>query len=147
MAIVKWNPGRDLVRAQDEFSRIFDNFFGNYDDQDWFDGAWLPATDISENDNAIELKAELPGLKKEDIKISVYENVLSIQGEKKESSKTDKKNYHRIERSYGSFHRRFSLPAKVKGDQIKAEYKEGVLTLTIPKAEEVKPKQIEVNVE
>jgi HSP20 family protein len=127
---------------------VFDNFFRS----DIFDNSslglsyWTPAVDIAEKENEYEVNVELPGVSKDDVKITVESNVLTIRGEKKQEEKTTKNGYRRIERSYGSFQRSFRLPDTINAGKIDAVYKDGVLTVTLPKAEEAKPKQIEVKV-
>jgi HSP20 family protein len=108
--------------------------------------SWAPAVDIYENEHELVVKADLPDVKPEDLDIRVENNILTIRGERKFEKKVDEQNYLRVERSYGSFARSFALANTVNSEAIKAEYKDGVLTLTIPKREEAKPKQIKVNV-
>ena len=154
MSLVRWNPARelatwpsDLFGIQREMNRMFDTMFRNdsRDDDSAFT-AWTPAVDIAEHDDEFVAKVELPGVNKEDVKITIESNILTIRGEKKQEKETKKENYHRVERSYGSFQRSFTLPSTVKSDKIDAIYKDGVLQITLPKAEEAKPKQIEVKV-
>lgn len=154
MSLVRWNPARelatwpsDLFGIQREMNRMFDNAF-HFDtrDEDSAFNAWTPAVDIAEHDDQFVVKAELPGVSKEDVKITLENNILTIYGEKKQEKETKKENYHRVERSYGSFQRSFTLPTTVKSDKIDAVYKDGVLQIALPKAEEAKPKQIEVKV-
>ena len=142
MTLVKWNPIKNLISFPDEIERLFSDFGLNYDESDI---VWSPSVDVSETENHYEVKAEIPGLKKEEIKVTVEDNVLKLSGEKKHEEETNKKNYHRIERSYGRFERSFWLPKEVKKEEIKASYKNGVLELVIPKAEEVKPKEIAIS--
>jgi HSP20 family protein len=105
---------------------------------------WLPAFDVAETEDEVIVKAELPGMAVEEIDITLTDGLLTIKGEKKREKEDKKENFHRIERRYGSFSRTFSLPVEVKADGIDASYKNGVLTVTLPKAEETKPKRIEV---
>ena len=130
------------------FDRMLDNFFrgGVQDDGSLAVSYWTPAVDIAELDNQFVVKVELPGINKDDVKITLESNILTIRGEKKEETDVKEENYHRVERTYGSFQRSFKLPTTVKGDNIDAMYKDGILTVTLPKAEEAKPKQIEVRV-
>ncbi len=107
---------------------------------------WTPSCDIFETDNDIVVKAELPGVKKEDVKVSVDRNLLEVTGERKFSEETKRENYHRIESSYGQFSRSFTLPTAVDANKINAEFKDGILRVTLPKREDAKPKQIEVKV-
>lgn len=148
MAIVRWRPFRDLVSIQDEMNRLFDDFFGRpVARTEWTEGVWSPTVDVSEDRDNVIIKAEMPGMKKEDVKISIQDNVLTLKGEKKQEKEEKDKSYHRVERSYGSFCRSFQLPTSVKTDKIKANYKEGVLNITVPKTEEVKPKEIPISIE
>jgi len=123
-----------------------DRFFGDFGLDFWnSDSVWNPAVDITEKSDSYEVKAELPGMKKDEIKISREDDVLMISGERKSEQDEKKDNYHRIERRYGKFQRSFYLPKNVKANDIKANYKDGVLTVTIPKSEEAKPKEIAVS--
>ena len=155
MSLVRWNPVRDLtafpsdvLSMQREINKMFDSFFRGSAGEDGFmtASAWTPAADIAEHDDAYVVKAELPGITKEDVKITVQDNVLTIRGEKKQESESKGSSYHRVERTYGSFQRSFTLPTSVKSDKIDAAFKDGILSITMPKAEEAKPKQIEVKV-
>jgi HSP20 family protein len=107
---------------------------------------WTPSVDISETDGEYQIKAEIPDVKKEDVKVTLEDGVLTIQGERKHEKEEKGKKYHRIERSYGSFVRTFSLPDVIDEDKVKAEFKEGVLNLSLPKSEKAKPKAIEVKI-
>jgi len=131
-----------MVSIQDEMNRVFDGFFGRFPSR--FDTEWSPNVDISETKDDFVVKAEVPGMEKEDVKITLQDNVLTLKGEKKQE-KEDATCY-RMERSYGSFVRSFSLPTVIRADKIKASYKDGILNITLPKAEEVKPKQIPIEV-
>jgi HSP20 family protein len=108
---------------------------------------WIPAVDVAETEDAINVKVEAPGVKKDDIKISVTNNVLTVRGEKKMEKETSEENYHRIERVYGSFVRSLELPTVVRANKVKASFKDGVLTIVLPKSEEVKPKEIAIESE
>ena len=112
------------------------------DDVDGYD--WVPSVDISETENGYEIRAELPGVAKDDLHVSVEDNRLTLSGEKRQEKADDTQNYRRIERRYGSFQRRFTLPSEVEIDDIKAEFTDGVLTLSIPKSEAVKPTEIPI---
>jgi HSP20 family protein len=107
---------------------------------------WAPSVDISETESEYQIKAEIPDVKKEDVKVTLEDGVLTIQGERKHEKEEKGKKYHRIERSYGSFVRTFSLPDVIDDDKVKAEFKDGVLDLHLPKSEKAKPKAIEVKV-
>ena len=151
MSIMRWRPTRDMLGIRDEMNHLFDNFFSGWPTPETakglMEGEWAPTVDIAETESEIVVTAELPGVKQEDVDVTVTNDVLTIKGEKKNEKETKKENYHRIERSYGSFHRSIGLPAGVKGGEAKATCKDGVLKVTIPKAEEAKPKQVTVNVE
>lgn len=161
MSLIKRNPSteitgwnreypafRGLQSLQQDMNRIFDEFFRGdlLANESFFNRDWNPAVDIVETAEKFILKAEIPGMSKEDVKITLENNVLTIRGEKKNEAEKKEGNYHRIERSYGSFERSFSIPGIVKVNDIDAQYKDGLLTLTLPKAEEAKPKSIEVKV-
>jgi HSP20 family protein len=146
MAIVRWSPFRDVVGLRDEMDRLFDNFFTRSGEQGTFDTPWAPIVDIYETKESVIIDAELPGMKQSDIEVNVTDNMLTIKGEKKQEKDTKEENFYRVERIYGSFSRSFTLPVGVHADKIKAVYKDGVLKITLPKAEEVKPKQIPIEV-
>jgi HSP20 family protein len=145
MAIMRWRPWGDMVNIQDEVNRLFDDFLVRSPARH-VDGRWIPAVDISEDENSLYVDVEIPGMKKEDIKVSLEHNILSLKGEKKQEKEVQEENYHRWERRYGSFARSFELPIAVQSDKIKASYKSGVLRIELPKAEEVKPKEIPIEV-
>ncbi|MBI4548049.1 MAG: Hsp20/alpha crystallin family protein [Ignavibacteriae bacterium] len=130
---------------QREIDRMFDRFRGGMID-DGSASTWLPTVDIAEQENDYVVKVDLPGVNKSDVKITVQNDVLTIRGEKKQEKEKKGENYHRVERSYGSFQRSFTLPSSVMSDKIEASYDNGVLTITLPKVEEAKPKEIEVKV-
>jgi HSP20 family protein len=150
MAIVRWEPFRDLVSIQDRMNRLFDDAFrgarSQGSEEEWALGSWSPAVDIFEHEGAIVLKAELPGVDPADVEVRVENNVLTLRGERKVDNEVKKESYHRVERAYGTFTRSFTLPTVVDTEKIKAEYKDGVLRVTLPKREEAKPKQISINV-
>ncbi len=147
MTLVKYNPNNSLFGLKSNMDKLFDEFFG-LDKGIWPESALnvVPAVDLEETEDAFKITAELPGMTKKDIKITLENNVLSISGEKKAEKETKDKNYHRVERSYGKFHRAFELPGVVNREKIEAEYKDGILSISVPKTEEAKPKQIEVKV-
>ena len=148
MAIVRFDPFRDLASMQDRINRIFgDAYLRNNDDDVLNRGDWRPPVDIYENDNhEIVLRAELPGLKREDLDIRVENNTLTLRGERKRDTEVKQESYHRVERTYGAFSRSFSLPTTVNTEQVKATFADGVLTITLPMREEAKPRQIQVQV-
>jgi HSP20 family protein len=120
--------------------------FGRLGEENWSLTTWAPACDIYETDNEIVVKAELPEVKKEDVHVSLENNLLTIRGERKLSEETKRENYHRLERRYGAFTRSLTLPNFADTSKINAEFKDGMLRVTLPKREEAKPKQIEVKV-
>ncbi|MGB9773233.1 MAG: Hsp20/alpha crystallin family protein [Bacteroidota bacterium] len=156
MALIRWNPGRELAtwdpygvfsRLESwrrDFDRMFDSLLRGGEEELTM---WAPSADISESDDAYEVRLDLPGVSKDDVKITLENRTLCVQGERKQEKETKGKNYHRMERVYGSFQRTFTLPSTVKTDKIDAKFKDGVLTITLPKAEEAKPKQIEIKVD
>jgi len=144
MPIVRWDPFSDIIQFKDEVGRWFDALDKKKEGQKGM--TWAPDVDIKETDREIQIKADLPGIKKEDINISVDEDQLVIKGERREEKEEKDKDYVRVERSYGSFYRSFSIGVPVKSDQIKASYKDGVLELVLPKPDAKKPKKIEIEV-
>lgn len=142
--LTQWEPFRGLVSLRSDFDRLFESFFGNLPVVQ--ESMWAPVVDIVEKNGNIEVKAELPGMSKEDIKVTVKDNVLSLSGERKQEIETKEKTFHRIERFYGSFCRNIQLPERVKADKVKATYKDGVLNIVLPKPASAKPKKIDVEV-
>jgi HSP20 family protein len=128
-----------------QFSRMLNDFFGRTGQESNLT-TWAPAVDIYETEHELVVKADLPDVKPEDLDIRVENNILTIRGERKFEKKVDESNYLRVERAYGSFSRSFALANTVNTEAIKADYQNGVLTLTVPKREEAKPKQIRVNI-
>lgn len=143
MSLVRWEPFRDLLSLQQRLNRGFESARQTSEEQL---GTWAPAVDIYETEKEIVLKADLPGLKLEDVDISLNNNVLSVRGERRFEKEVKDDNYHRVERAYGNFVRTFTLPNTVNVEQIDASYENGVLKITLPKREEARPKQIKVNV-
>jgi len=144
MTLVKFAPARDLFTAQNRLNQMFNSLFDR--SPDWYQesSAWAPEVDVEETKDAIVLRADLPGMSKKNMHISVEDGRLTISGERKTDHNEQQKNFHRLERTYGSFCRTFTLPATVLGDKVEATYKDGVLEVTVPKAEEVKPREIEI---
>ncbi len=140
----RWDSFRG-TSPDSQLNRLFTDFFGRAMQEQNLT-TWAPAVDIYEGENELVVKADLPDVKPEDLDIRVENNILTIRGERKFEKKADEKNYLRVERAYGSFARSFSLANTVNTEAIKADYKDGVLTLNVPKREEAKPKQIKVNV-
>lgn len=148
MAIVRWDPFRDLAEVQERVNRVLGDFYGGRGQDDVMRrGTWIPPVDIYEgNNHEMVIKAELPDIRRDDIDIRVEDNTLTITGEKKVDETVRQDQFHRIERAYGSFTRSFSLPATIDTEKVKADYKNGVLTITLPMREEAKPKQIQVQI-
>ena len=146
MTIVRYDPFRDLRTLQEEVNRLFStNLTRGFGEEGIGRGAWNPSVDIYENKDHIVLEAELPGMKREDFELSVENNVITLRGERQFEKNEDSDNYHRVERSYGSFTRSFTLPQTVSAEGATAEYKNGVLRVTLPKREETKARRIEVS--
>ena len=146
MAIVRFEPFRDLA-TQREYVRLLKEAFSPMSGEtEVSTRSWAPPVDIYETEDAIVLKAELPGIDPKDVEVRVEDNTLYLKGERNYEKEVNEQNYHRIERSYGSFARSFSLPNSINAEKVKAEYKDGLLTLTMPKREEAKPKTIKIDV-
>lgn len=138
-------PVGNLYNVHNEIGKMFDDLFGsNGTETDGDRVSWTPKVDISETESSYEVYTDLPGVLKDDVQVSVTDNLLTIKGEKHQKQETENKNFHRVERRYGTFQRSFTLPRHVDTGNIKADYKDGILTLTIPKAEEAKPKEIQI---
>lgn len=151
MALIRWDPFRDLLGLQERMNKLFDESFRGMSrtgsEDDWaLGGTWAPAVDIYEQGSDIVLKAELPGVDPKSVDVRLENNTLTLCGERKFDDEIQRENYHRIERSYGAFSRSFTLPSTVDQNNIKADYRDGVLRVTLPKREEAKPKQISINV-
>jgi HSP20 family protein len=138
MAILRWDPFREMTSLQTQVSRLADSMWSGRQE------SWLPAVDVLDTADAVVLKAELPGLKVDDIQIEVDDNVLTLKGERTFTETLDEERYYRVERRYGTFQRSLALPQGVKPDEIRATYEDGVLEVTVPKAEAEKPRRIEV---
>jgi len=151
MQIVRFEPFRDLLGLQDRMSRLFDESYratqrSASEQQQEIAPSWAPAVDIYEQGTDIVLKAELPGVDPKDVDIRLENNVLSLRGHRQLEGEVKRESYHQVERSYGAFSRSFTLPTVVDQAAIKAEFKDGLLQVTLPKREEAKPKQIQINV-
>jgi HSP20 family protein len=148
MTITRYDPFRDLKNLQEEVNRLFTGNAGrSFDDEGIARGAWHPSVDIYENKEQIVLEAELPGMAREDFDLSIENNVITLRGERRFEKKEDTDNYHRVERAYGSFTRSFTLPNTVSGEGATADYRNGVLRVSIPKREETKARRIEIKAE
>ncbi len=152
--LVRWEPFGSIRRRrgdifselstmQQEMNRFFDEFFGERR-SGLIQGNWLPAVDMSENETEVVVRAELPGMNHDDIELNFQDNVLTLKGEKTKKS-TEKENYHREECCYGSFSRSFTLPARVDQEKIRANFKDGILEIVLPKSEEAQPKKIAIS--
>jgi HSP20 family protein len=135
---------RDLLTMHDQLNRLFDESYGRSQSAELEYGTWSPAVDLREEEGQYVIEADMPGMKREDIEIHVENNVLSIRGERKFEAESQKETYHRIERAYGRFTRSFTLPSRVEAEKISATYRDGILQLVVPKAEESKPKRISI---
>src|SRR5258707_10249346 len=143
--LTRWDPFRGTTSLQDQVNRLFSDVFERKGEESSL-SAWAPSVDIYETEHELVVKADLPEVDPKDLDIRVENNILTIRGERKFESKVAEDKYLRVERTYGSFSRSFSLANTVNSDAIKADYQNGVLTLSIPKREEAKPKQIKINV-
>jgi len=146
MDLVRWDPRRNMMRS------IFDDFFSmdvpGRSRKNWFDGSmWSPAVDLIDKKDKLVAKVELPGVDKKDVKLSLNDSNLTIQGEMKKDEETEKEDYYYRERSYGNYSRTISLPTEVDKDNIKAKFKNGILEISMPKKPEVKPKEIAIEAE
>lgn len=147
MALVRWDPFRELEEMSERLNRVFSRPSLRTNGKENLTVAdWIPTVDISESEGEYLIKAELPEVKKEDVKVTVENGVLTLQGERRQEKEEKGKKYHRVERAYGSFVRSFTLPETINEGGVKAEYKDGVLSIHLPKSERVKPKAIEVKV-
>ena len=142
--MTRYNPLNDFRTLQ---ARVFEPFFGrfNFVDDTLNSGTWAPPVDVAEDNDKIHVKVEVPGMDEKDLKVSFEDGLLTVSGER-QFERRDDRNYHRIERTYGSFVRTFSLPRSIDAGMIAANYRNGVLEIEIPKKEEAKPKQIQINV-
>lgn len=146
MSITRYDPFRDLRSIQEEVNRLFStNLPRAFPDENLARGAWTPSVDIYENKDHIILEAELPGMKREDFELSIENNIITLRGERRFEKNSEADNYHRVERAYGSFLRSFTLPQTVSAEGAAAEYKNGVLRVTLHKRTEMKARRIEIN--
>jgi HSP20 family protein len=148
MAIIRWDPFRDLSVIQDRMNKIFEETLArSRGDEATTLTVWAPAVDIYETKDAIVVNAELPGIEQKDVEVQIHDNMLTIRGERKFETDVKRENFHRIERSYGTFQRSFSLPNTIRQDTVKARFTNGILEITLPKMEEAKPKQVKVDIQ
>lgn len=146
MAIVRFDPFKDFMTLRDRMNRMFEDMvdLSKGEDRDIMKSTWAPAVDIFETENEVVLSVEVPGISEKEIEIKVEDGNLTLKGERKFEKEAKEENYHRIERSYGSFYRSFSLPSYVDQDKIKAEYENGVLSIHMPKKPELKPRKVRI---
>jgi len=145
MAIIRWDPFRDMVTLRERMNRLFEDMAASRgEDRDISTSSWAPAVDIYETENEVVLTAEIPGIEEKDIEIKVEDNTLTLKGERKFEKETKEENYHRIERAYGSFFRSFTLPTYVDQDRVEAEHENGVLKIHMPKRAELKPRKVKI---
>lgn len=146
---VRWNPLREMERMQREFDRLFNGSRSRLgrSEESMTATEWSPSVDITEDDNEFVVKAELPEVKKDDVKVTLEQDVLTIRGERRAEKEEKHKKYHRVERSYGSFERSFTLPEATDAGKITSEFKDGVLTVHLPKNPSARPKAIEIKVQ
>jgi HSP20 family protein len=142
MALVRWDPGRELDTLQTDLNRVFDSFFGGRAND--ATPRWIPAMDLVETGDHLVLKADLPGLDRDDVGIEIKDGVLTVSGERKTEHEDSSNGYHRVERAYGRFSRSLSLPEGVDADQVQADFDQGVLEVRIPKPAERKPHRVQI---
>ena len=146
MALIPWRPWREVEILRREMDRLWDRFSGEKP-LEWSGGEWTPSLDVSETQDKVVVKAEAPGIDPKEMEISLSNGVLTLKGEKRKAREEKGENYHLVERSYGSFSRSVRLPAEVQEDKVKASYKDGILTITLPKTERAKERAIKIEVE
>ncbi|MGH8065191.1 MAG: Hsp20/alpha crystallin family protein [Candidatus Entotheonellia bacterium] len=147
MALVPWRPFEDFSTLRREMDRLLEHFFGEPSGEGRPVGRWTPRTNVTETKDSLTITAELPGLEAKDVDVAISGDMLTIKGEKKQEKEEKDEHHHMVERTYGAFSRMVRLPAPVAADKIKAAFKNGVLTVTLPKTEEAKPKAIPVQAE
>ena len=148
MALTRWDPFRDMVTLQERMNRLFEDSMARSKttDEEMAMGAWTPSVDIFETPERVVLRADLPGVAEGEIDLRIENSMLTLRGERRFLKETKEEDYHRIERSYGSFSRSFQLPGTVDQEGIQATHKDGVLEVVLPKREETRPKHIKVDV-
>jgi len=147
MAVIRWKSSQEAERSPFQRNFWFDNFSKRFLEPGSSMSIWEPLTNVVEKDDGYSITIELPGVKKEDVKITLVENSLTIKGEKKKEEKVEDKNYYRMERTFGSFQRTFHLPNEVDASKVKASFKDGILNISLVKKEEAKPKEISIKVQ
>lgn len=148
MNLTKWDPFRELEDVSTRLNRIFGRHLTRPEESSDMltEADWAPSVDISETDNAYIVKGEIPGVQKEDVKVTIQNGMLSIQGERKQQREEKGRKFHRVECCYGSFVRSFRVPDDTDEDEVRAEFKDGMINITLPKSERTKAKSIEVKV-
>jgi HSP20 family protein len=141
--LVTWDPVRDVGTMREDMERLFDSMVGRYP-RERSEGLWAPAIDVEETSEAMVVRAELPGMKKEEVKLTVADDAVTISGERRHEAEQKGRTFHRVERAYGSFQRTLVLPVSVEGGKATASYKSGVLELVLPKSEKVKSREISI---
>ena len=144
--LVTWDPFREMSTMREDMERLFDTMVGRYP-RERTEGFWAPSVDVEESNDAITIRAEVPGMKKEEIKLTVTDDTVTISGERRHEEEQKEKTFHRIERIYGKFQRTIALPADVEGDKARASYKAGVLELVLPKSAKAKAHEIQIKTE
>lgn len=147
MALVPWKPLEELGTLRHEMDRLFERFVGEWPTWPKYDAGWAPRIDMAETKDSVTIQAELPGLEAKEVDVSIFRDTLTIKGEKKEEREEKDEHYHLVERAHGTFSRRVWLPAAVDAEKITARFKNGVLTITLPKTEEARQKAISISVE
>jgi HSP20 family protein len=147
--IVRWEPFKEMMTLQERMNRMFEEVWGRgrRSDEDFISASWVPAVDVRETRDALEIAAEVPGIDPKEVDVSIEGGVLTLKGSRRFEKATEGETYHRVERAYGAFERSFTLPTNIDTEKINAVYRNGVLFLTIPKREEAKPRSISVKVE
>ena len=147
MSVARWDPFRDLLSIQDEMNTLFNRAYGERSgESEQRQRSWAPALDIAEQKDAYVVQVELPGVKPDELEITLEDGLLTIQGERQFTQESTEQQFHRIERRYGRFRRSITLPTQVQADAIEASFEDGLLTVRVPKAEEAKPRKINVQV-
>jgi HSP20 family protein len=144
MALVRWDPIRELDTVQNEMNRLFDRFFDRPANGSSLSRRWIPAMDLAESDDHLVLHADLPGMSEDDIDIEVKDGVLTISGERKAEHEEKAAGFHRVERAFGSFSRSVSLPDGVDAKSVEANFADGVLEVKVPKPEEAQPTRVQI---
>ena len=146
MAIIRWDPFRDVVTLRERMNRMFEDVFSGRAEEgkEMTTSTWAPSVDIFETEKELVLTAEIPGIDEKDVEIKIEDNTLSLKGERKFEKETKEENYHRIERSYGSFYRAFTLPNSIDPEKIQATHENGVLKITMPKRDELQPRKVKI---